>query len=51
MNCERCTTNIIGEKYFLLKKYYCRDCMNALEYDKWFQEFCRDTRFRQIEQT
>jgi len=48
-NCERCTKLIKLEKYFLLGKYYCRDCMHALDTDSWFQEFCKDTRFRNIE--
>jgi len=48
--CLRCTRIIKEEKYFLLGKYYCRDCMKMLETDTWFQEFCRDKRFRQIEQ-
>jgi len=47
--CKRCTRLIKEEKYFLLGKYYCRDCMKMLETDTWFQEFCKDTRFRQIE--
>jgi len=47
--CERCTTEIIGEKYFLLSRFYCRECMHALEADSWFQEFCKDTRFKNIE--
>jgi len=49
MICERCTTEIKLEKYMLLGKFYCQDCMNALEKDSWFQEFCKDTRFRNIE--
>jgi len=47
--CNRCDRLIGEEKYFLLNKYYCRECMNALECDTWFKEFCKDTRFRQIE--
>jgi len=51
IECDRCTRKIKEEKYWLLGLYYCRACMKALEADTWFQEFCKDTRFRQIEQT
>jgi len=47
--CARCTTEIQLEKYLLLGKYYCRACKNALENDTWFDTFCLEKGFIQIE--
>jgi len=49
--CKRCTREILEEKYLLLGFMYCRQCMNALETDTWFKEFCKKHNWVQIEQT
>jgi len=48
--CARCTKEIQLEKYLLLGFFYCRECKNALESDTWFDTFCLEKGFIQIEQ-